>query len=434
MKLRLAIGVLFVHLGSCSFGQNAWNISSLPDMPEPVSNNAVTAAYCGDSLCLFSFCGIDSTKAPSGIHLKSWRFNTVSQVWTNLPDVPDVQGKIAASASTINNLIYVVGGYYVNEDFSELSSDDIHVFDPETNTWLDDGANIPVAIDDHVYDVWNDSLIFIVTGWSDSQNVRDVQIYNPTLDEWQAGTDLPITNLFPVFGGSGSIAGDSLYYLGGVNNSFSTMSRLRKGNINPEDPTDIEWTVVGESPFGDFYRCASANYQDRFFFIGGSSDGYNFDGISYANNQGVDVEYRIVTYYSNWDYWDEEIIDPINMDLRGLAQLTETSWVICGGMSDNQIVTNEVLMLEYQPASFLIESNDDEIQHVFDLETKVLTINSSNRISTVHILNTNGQLIQPDLTLEHTSCSINFSALSKGMYVISVHNESGEKHFPFVNR
>jgi len=61
-------------------------------MPEPVANNAVVSAMCGDTLCVYSFCGIDETKTPAGIHLKSWRYNTVTQVWSQLADVPDDTG------------------------------------------------------------------------------------------------------------------------------------------------------------------------------------------------------------------------------------------------------------------------------------------------------------------------------------------------------
>ena len=156
MKALLATFVLFAS--DVSFAQPGWTWTQLPSMPEPVGNNAVTHGYSGDSLCVYSFTGIDSTLTPEGIHLKSWRYNTVSQEWMELPYVPDFQGKIAAGASTVGNLIYVVGGYYVNPNFTEESSDDIHIFDPETNSWLADGALIPVPIDDHVQAVYNDSF------------------------------------------------------------------------------------------------------------------------------------------------------------------------------------------------------------------------------------------------------------------------------------
>ena len=139
-------------------------------MPEPVSNNAVTSAYSGDTLCIYSFAGIDTTKSPNGIHNKSFKYNTITQQWFQLPDLPQGLTRIAAGASTINNKIYIIGGYHVFANFNEESLNYVHVFDPETNIFLPDAAPLPTRIDDHVQAVWRDSLIFVITGWS--QNKR----------------------------------------------------------------------------------------------------------------------------------------------------------------------------------------------------------------------------------------------------------------------
>lgn len=213
-------------------------------MPEPVANNAVVSAMCGDTLCVYSFCGIDETKTPAGIHLKAWRYSTETQLWTQLPDVPDDtgNGKIAAGASVVNNKIYVIGGYYVGNDFSEESSDDVHVFNPETNEWEEDGAIIPVPIDDHVQAVWDESLIYIVTGWSDTGNVPDVQIYNSSDNIWLQGTATPNNSNYKVFGGSGDIIGNRIIYHGGVRGGFGFFptAEVRVGNINLLSPNLID--------------------------------------------------------------------------------------------------------------------------------------------------------------------------------------------------
>ena len=43
---------------------------------------------------------------------------------------------------------------------------------------MPDGADIPKAIDDQVQAVWQDSLIYVITGWSNTTNVVDVQASN----------------------------------------------------------------------------------------------------------------------------------------------------------------------------------------------------------------------------------------------------------------
>lgn len=189
----------------------------LPSMPEAVTNNAVTAAAVNDTPFVYSFCGLDNSKIWSGIHLKAWRMNTISGEWQALPPVPDPEGgKIAAAASTVKNRIYVIGGYHVAQNGSETSSNKVHRFDPAANTWLPDGAPLPKAVDDHVQAVWRDSLIYVITGWSNTGNVPDVQIYNPATDAWLSGTPVPNNVNYKVFGGSGVIIGDVIYYCGGA--------------------------------------------------------------------------------------------------------------------------------------------------------------------------------------------------------------------------
>ena len=169
-------------------------------MPERVSNNAVVAAKVNGQSFVYSFCGIDSTKIWSGIHLKAWRYDVEAKKWESLPEVPDPNGgKIAASANVVNGKIYIIGGYHVASNGSETSSDKVHVFDPVTNAWLPDAAPIPVPIDDQVQVVWRDSLIYVVTGWSNTTNVTEVQIFNPATNEWSAGTPVPNQNDYKVF-------------------------------------------------------------------------------------------------------------------------------------------------------------------------------------------------------------------------------------------
>ncbi|MFK7758296.1 MAG: Kelch repeat-containing protein, partial [Flavobacteriales bacterium] len=294
MRHIFAISSLLLLALTLTAQSPSFSISELPSMPEPVANNAVVSAMCGDTLCVYSFCGIDETKTPAGIHLKAWRYNTVTQIWSQLTDVPDDtgNGKIAAGASVVNNKIYLIGGYYVEDDFSEESSDDVHVFNPETNQWEEDGAEIPVPIDDHVQAVWNEELIYIVTGWSDNGNVPDVQIYNPAENTWLEGTATPNTGDYKVFGGSGEILGNRIIYHGGVRSAalgFFPTDEVRVGNINPLDPTDIQWELMGESEQGTTYRAAALAIPaaNSVFWIGGSALGYNFNGIDYNGTGGV---------------------------------------------------------------------------------------------------------------------------------------------------
>jgi N-acetylneuraminic acid mutarotase len=210
---------LLISLIFCLFFEKTnaqtWRITEEIMMPEAVTNAAITEGVVGDSACVYVFGGLDSTKLYSGIHQRAYRYNTVSKKWLRLPDLPDTLGKIAAGASFLKGKIYHVGGYHVYANSDEKSSNRLHRFDCQLNTYINDGKTVPVPIDDHVQAVWRDSLIYVITGWSNVSNVANVQIYNPTTDSWLVGTPSPNTNTFKSFGASGVVFKDTIFYLNG---------------------------------------------------------------------------------------------------------------------------------------------------------------------------------------------------------------------------
>ncbi len=350
MKLfYLFLSLLFL-LQSFLVQAQTWTSELLTPMPEKVSNNSVAAATVNGVPYVYSFGGIDDTKIYSGIHLKGFRYNALTNSWSETPPLPDDTnqgGKIAAGASTVKNKIYIIGGYHVFANGSERSSEKVHIYEPESNTFLADGAPIPRAIDDHVQAVWRDSLIFVVTGWSNTTNYPDVQIYNPALDEWTLGTFTPNNTEYKVFGASGTIVGDTLYYTGGARfgANFPLTNFLRKGYINPDDPTDITWSNESQD-LSKGYRMASITYNDKALWLGGSVVSYNYNGIAYNGSGGVSPLGRIVTYDPSDGQLSENpnAILPI-MDLRGIAHIAPNQFIIAGGMVKNQAVTNQTLLV-----------------------------------------------------------------------------------------
>ena len=424
--LRPALTSLLIFCAVCNVSaQSGWEWQPLPAMPEPVANNAVVEGFSGDSLCVYSFAGIGSGLEPADIHLKAWRYNSVSEEWMTLPDVPDEQGKIAAGASLVNGIIYVIGGYYVESNFSEESSDDVHRFDPQTNTWLSDGANIPVPIDDQVQAVWRDSLIFVVTGWSDTDNVPDVQIYNPELDAWSVGTPVPANNDFEAFGASGTIIGDTIYYFGGVQAgfSFSANNKLRKGVINPADPTDITWSLLPEGPVEDGYRMAATSSGDEIFWIGGASTAYNFDALAYSNNAPVEPLEQIRLYDALVQTWEVFESEPqANMDFRGVARGDNESWYLAGGIDNNREVSDAlfklhrlVVGLEDRPALDLRHGQSGS-RFWFDFGETIQ--------SDVAVFDLTGQLVYSERMSGHRFI-LNGDRMNPGMFIVQFHAEDG---------
>lgn len=326
-------------------GQN-WEVTEVGVLPEPVSNNAICEGLSPSGNYLYSFGGIDSTLSHNGIHLKCWRVNTDTYVAEPIPDLPDTLGKIAAAATRVGDVIYIMGGYHVFANGNELSSDKVHRFSVSQNQYLSDGAPIPVPIDDHVQCVYKDSLIFLVTGWSNTGNVPDVQIYNTYTDSWTVGTSVPNNNSYRCFGASGQIIGDTLFYYGGAAGfNFNGQSRLRKGYIDPSNPTSIEWFV--KSVPTPNYRSAAVTTEGVVHWLGGSAVTYNYNGIAYNGSGLVSPSAETYYYLPESGEWGSEAQSEIPMDLRGAAQISPTGFFIAGGITNGGVVSDKLLRLEY---------------------------------------------------------------------------------------
>lgn len=397
-----------------SFSQN-WSIKTLGDLPFRTSNNAVTLAYVDGEPHVFSFSGIDETLASSGIHLKSASVNILTGESKQYPDVPDTLGKVAAAASYLNGKIFVIGGYHVFEDGSELSSNKVHCFDPQKGIWEEDHSPLPLPIDDHVQAVWNDSLIYIISGWSDTKNVPNVQIYSPSLDSWSNGTSVPENNRYMAFGASGTIIGNTIYYLGGASmtNNFPSSFWLRIGTINPVQPNQIKWRDSLLRPEDKMYRAACTDISGYPVWFGGSDDTYNYDAKSYRDGSIVSPSNKSILLADNLLYRTKTTNLP--MDVRGVGGFNGVSKIIAGGMYSNREVSSQVLKLTWGfPLSLdKIKPNTSNLHPI--------PCNQELHISYAtdyKIYNTFGKQVATGIK----SRKVNTSALTNGVYFLRSNN------------
>ena len=196
--------------GSSGIGPGAW--TPVAPLPLPVANNAVASLPLPGGTRLFSFLGLDSTKTGTGITRRAFSYDAGSNAWREIRAAPGPTGRLAAAAAGLKGRVYLFGGYTVDAEGGEVSVPDLDIYDPSFDTYSK-GRPFPLPVDDAVLGVWRDSLIFIVSGWSQRDNVPDVQIYDPAADEWQAATPIPGP---PVFGHAGAIVGDAIIYCDGV--------------------------------------------------------------------------------------------------------------------------------------------------------------------------------------------------------------------------
>lgn len=408
--------------------------SEFAQLPVRVANNAVCEGYADDEPYLFSFGGIDSTKEFSGIHKKCFRVNLVDGKVERIPDLPDERGKIASAASRVGDVIYISGGYYVFQNQTETSSDKMHRYSVNDNRFLADGKPIPQATDDHVQGVWRDSLIYLITGWKDSRNIPNVQIYNPNTDEWSAGSPVPNNPRFTAFGASGVIIADTIFYFGGAASisGFPIRSQVRKGVIDPKDPTKIEWTEITTNENKVGYRMAATSVNRLPYWIGGSEKTYNFDGLAYGNGQGVEPSNRSLGLGSN-GHWLQDQVDFLPMDLRGIASISDDEKYVAGGMAQNQEVSNMVYKLSWLPGSVYMNTNSAGFSAFPNPFNELLTIRSDKKAEFAELLDSHGKRLETSYLREGT-CQFETNSLSPGIYIVKVFSNQASEVIRIVKQ
>jgi N-acetylneuraminic acid mutarotase len=334
---------------ACSEEVRVGSWSEVTPLPMPVANNATASLLLPMGPVLFSFLGLDTTKAFSGITQRAFAYEVDADRWRELSPVPGPEGRLAATAVGFGGRILLFGGYTVDAEGGEVSAPDLDIFDPQTDAWLE-GEPFPLPVDDAVSGVWRDSLVFVVSGWSQRDNVDAVQIYDPADDRWGAATPIPGP---PVFGHAGAILGDAIVYCDGVridrshDPGFVMAEACYRGDIHPADPARIDWRQLSRHPGPARYRMAAAALPDAglVVFAGGTDNPYNYDGVGY---DGVPSEPSALAFAYDVanDSWIE-LADKVTatMDHRDLAVAGNSLYVI-GGMTRGQRVTARVERLE----------------------------------------------------------------------------------------
>ncbi len=437
--MKLFLFLLLNSIGTLCLAQH-WSITELHPMPESVSNNAVCEGFVNGVPYVYSFAGIDSTKIYSGIHNRSYRYNTQTDTWESIGELPDTLGKIAASASRVGDIIYIIGGYHVFENDSEISSNRVHRYHIPSNTFLEDATPIPIPIDDQVQVVYKDSLIYVITGWSNNGNVANVQIYDPANNTWQVGTPLEPVQV-PVFGAAGTILDDTIYFHGGARTgNFAIQVLLRKGAINPDNPTEINWSrqVINSKT----YRAAATTSNGLVYFLGGADNTYNFDGIAYNNGQGVQPNNRSTAYRPIDGQTDHYIAEELPMDLRGIADVSENTKYLAGGMLTDQTVTNKVWRLDWQDIPlkvFDLRLVDFQLNVFPNPATDFIQIKIPEpmncKLLDISVIDQRGKVLISKNENHCEQFNLDLSAFSNGTYFILIKNEdqSGAASFVIAN-
>ena len=317
----------------------------------PSSNNAVALlASPGDGHQLLSLLGLGEEKTWQSIHYRAEGLSLDnSRQSTSLPSLPLTQGRLAASAVSLGESVYLFGGYTVAEDHSEISTPEVFKI---SKTQYARQPDMPVPVDDAVVMTYRDRYIYLVSGWHDVGNVNLVQVFDSQTQSWTQATQFPGA---AVFGHAGGMAGNEMVICDGVKIEYPADGSSRRflpsnecwlGIINEDDHRRIQWLPLPPHPGPSRYRMAASteapfNKENRVIFAGGSTNPYNYDGIGYNGipSEPEDLVFGFDFEHRQWRCYGRAGV--ATMDHRGLVAHGDTYFII-GGMLRGQTVSDRV--------------------------------------------------------------------------------------------
>src|SRR5262249_3968338 len=206
------------------------------------------------------------------------------------------------------------------------------------------GPDMPLGLDDFVIGAYRDRYIYTVSGFSQGDAVHNVMLYDTDKNTWQQATPIPGT---AVFGHAGAVLEDTIVYVDGAYKNpagakpkYVASDECWMGKIDRRDLTKITWTKIPNHPGKARYRIAAGGSErdHKIYFIGGTDNPYNFDGIGYDGqpSEPASSAFAWDLRENKWEVIAETIPDP-TMDHRGLL-VTSRGLVRIGGMTSGQKV------------------------------------------------------------------------------------------------
>jgi N-acetylneuraminic acid mutarotase len=346
----------FLFLALLSGIQFAAEEIKLPPLPAPISGNAVAALKVRGHQMLFSFMGVGAAKSWDAVTNTGYYLDPGWEKWYPTRPVPGPVGRVAASAASARNTIFLLGGYVVDPENRGMVVPDVNAYAPMTGKWSR-SSDIPVAVADSVSGVYRDRYIYLIGGRSNQAVVSNVQVYDAQKNKWSQATPIPGT---PVFGHAGALLDDTIVLVDGAyRNSpggappYLPSDQCWIGKIDRHDPAKIDWSKLPDHPGAARYGIAAgASERDRkIYFSGGTANPVGYTGLGL---DGKPTEASAMTFAFNlrtgqWEVFNENTPNPTTNN-RGLL-ITDEGLVMVGGMGKDQQPTARVTVLPLPPKS-----------------------------------------------------------------------------------
>ena len=242
------------------FTVSGWG-SWTPYTPPPQNFDRLTHAtvYDPDNDKIYMIGGTPTGQSGSNVPY-IYRYDPVTNAWTtNLANMPDARGWI--QGGYWNGKIYVPGGY----TNAGANSNTFYIYDIASNSWTQ-GPALPEARLAYGLAVWNGN-IYVIGGVNPGLNAGTQTVYrfNIANNQWTNATQLP--QQFDM--GGSCFLGDTIYLVGGVNRGASAAwTQVLRGVINNNNPDQITWTWLTNLPYANAINAAAA-LPGKIYMIGG---------------------------------------------------------------------------------------------------------------------------------------------------------------------
>ncbi len=261
---------------------DTWRTKS--SMPTSRSNFGI-AVYEGKIYCIGGDVGTDRP-VPTDI---TEIYDPITDTWETRAPMPTARYDLAANV--VEGKIYLIGGFdYIGPYCLNITE----VYDPATDTWTAK-ASMPTGVMSYASAVL-DNKIFVLAGrvYTDTSgyDCNLTQIYDPILDSWIYGPDLPEPVTYATSAvTSGIMAPKRIYVLGGR----QVLDAVNFTQIY--DPTSDTW-ITGTPMPTTRCRFGAAVIDDKIYAIGGLT-GW-FESLTTANEQYTPKDYQKPGEFPFW--------------------------------------------------------------------------------------------------------------------------------------
>jgi len=165
-------------------------------------------------------------------------YDPTKDIWTSLEPMSTARGWI--KGIYCRGRIYAMGG--LAEMTGSLTS--CEAYDIATGSWSPI-TRMPSPNCAYQAVVWRDSLIYIIGGYRGGEGTDTVRVYDPSADVWMEASRLPLRCDM----GDACLIGNTIYLVGSYErNSGLIADKMLIGAINPDQPTEIEWSWGPDLP------------------------------------------------------------------------------------------------------------------------------------------------------------------------------------------